>query len=101
PTSERSAAGADAPDSRKVRFTTRSREVDSCVTPPAGARADPSAMDVAAAVRDGDDQREDVVHAGALEIHPHEGLAVADGRALTLSVRELGLLVELARREGR
>jgi DNA-binding response OmpR family regulator len=46
----------------------------------------------------GDD---DVVCAGVLEIHPREGLAVADGRPLSLSVRELGLLVELARSPGR
>ncbi|MEY2532750.1 MAG: hypothetical protein QOF29_660 [bacterium] len=37
-----------------------------------------------------------VIRAGALEIHPAQGLALADGRALTLSVREFGLLVALA-----
>ena len=36
-----------------------------------------------------------------LEIRPAEGLAAIDGRALSLSVREFGLLVALARREGR
>ena len=40
------------------------------------------------------------LHLGALEIHPDEGLALAAGRALTLSVREFGLLVALARRPG-
>ena len=44
-----------------------------------------------------DDEFDDVLRAGVLEIHPREGLVVAGGRALTLSVRELGLLVELAR----
>ncbi|MEA2322981.1 MAG: hypothetical protein QOD81_2831 [Solirubrobacteraceae bacterium] len=38
----------------------------------------------------------DVIRTGALEIHPGQGLARADGRALTLSVREFGLLVVLA-----
>jgi len=41
-----------------------------------------------------------VLHAGALDIHPAQGLALAAGRALTLSVREFGLLVELARSGG-
>jgi DNA-binding response OmpR family regulator len=40
------------------------------------------------------------IHAGELEIHPVEGLALASGRALTLSVREFCLLVALARRQG-
>jgi DNA-binding response OmpR family regulator len=42
----------------------------------------------------------DVIRAGSLEIHPSQGLALAGGRALTLSVREFGLLVELARSGG-
>ncbi|HXB65520.1 MAG TPA: winged helix-turn-helix domain-containing protein [Solirubrobacteraceae bacterium] len=41
-----------------------------------------------------------IVYAGELEIHPAKGLALAGGRALTLSVREFGLLVALARRQG-
>ncbi len=36
-----------------------------------------------------------------LEIRPDEGLVLAGGRALALSVRELHLLTALARREGR
>jgi DNA-binding response OmpR family regulator len=43
----------------------------------------------------------DVITAGSLEIRPSEYIALAGGRALTLSVRELGLLAALARREGR
>ena len=38
---------------------------------------------------------------GPLEIHPAEHLARADGHTLTLSLRELGLLTELARRPDR
>ncbi len=40
------------------------------------------------------------LYAGELEIHPAEGLALATGRALTLSVREFELLVAMARRLG-
>ncbi len=44
----------------------------------------------------------DVVYRAAdLEIRPEEHLALARGRALTLSVRELQLLAALARRENR
>jgi DNA-binding response OmpR family regulator len=43
----------------------------------------------------------DVLQIGALEIRPAEGLVLAGDRALTLSVREFGLLVALARRAGR
>jgi DNA-binding response OmpR family regulator len=43
----------------------------------------------------------DVLRIGALEIRLGEGLALAGGRALRLSVREFGLLAELARHEGR
>lgn len=42
----------------------------------------------------------DVLYAGELEIRPGEGLALATGQALTLSVREFGLLVAMARRIG-
>ena len=45
-------------------------------------------------------ERDEVIRAGILEIRPRQGLVVADGRALTLSVREFGLLVALARRNG-
>ena len=43
----------------------------------------------------------EVLKAGELVIRPGENLATAHGRALALSVRELGLLAALARREGR
>jgi len=42
----------------------------------------------------------DVLYAGELEIRPGEGLVLATGRALRLSVREFGLLVAMARRSG-
>jgi DNA-binding response OmpR family regulator len=44
---------------------------------------------------------EEVMLAGKLEIRPEERLALADGRPLSLTVREFQLLVELARRSGR
>lgn len=40
------------------------------------------------------------LHVGELEIRPQEGLALATGQALMLSVREFGLLVALAQRAG-
>ena len=43
----------------------------------------------------------EIIKAGELEIRPSEYLAVAGGRALTLSLKELELLAALARREGR
>ena len=46
-------------------------------------------------------QTNDVLYAGELEIRPGDGLALAAGRALTLSVREFGLLVALVQRAGR
>src|SRR3954464_9317456 len=46
-------------------------------------------------------QAGEVIKAGELEIRPTEYLALAAGRALTLSVRELQLLAALGRREGR
>ena len=42
-----------------------------------------------------------VIRAGELEIRPAESLAVARGRVLALSVRELALLGALASRHGR
>ena len=42
----------------------------------------------------------EVLYAGELEIHPDEGLALATGQALTLSVREFELLSAMARRQG-
>jgi DNA-binding response OmpR family regulator len=46
-------------------------------------------------------QTDDVLYAGELEIRPRDGLVLAAGRALTLSVREFGLLVALVQRAGR
>jgi DNA-binding response OmpR family regulator len=46
-------------------------------------------------------QTDDVLYAGELEIRPRDGLVLATGRALTLSVREFGLLVALVQRAGR
>ena len=43
----------------------------------------------------------DVLAAGELEIRPDEGLAVAGGRPVSLSMREVALLTALARRAGR
>jgi DNA-binding response OmpR family regulator len=43
----------------------------------------------------------ELVRIGQLEIRPAEGLVLANGRALTLSVREFDLLVALARHAGR
>jgi DNA-binding winged helix-turn-helix (wHTH) protein len=42
----------------------------------------------------------DTLYAGELEIRPGDGLVLASGRALTLSVREFELLVAMARRMG-
>jgi len=42
----------------------------------------------------------DVLFVGELEIPLEEGLVLATGQALTLSVRELELLVAMARRSG-
>jgi DNA-binding response OmpR family regulator len=41
-----------------------------------------------------------ILYAGELEIRPDEGLVIATGRALTLSVREFELLVAMVRRLG-
>jgi DNA-binding response OmpR family regulator len=43
----------------------------------------------------------EVLRAGDLEVRPGDHLALAQGRALSLSVRELDLLAALARRRGR
>ena len=45
--------------------------------------------------------RSEVLQVGPLEILPEEHLARANGRALMLSIRELRLLTELARRPDR
>ena len=57
------------------------------------------AMDVAGETRQ--DGGADVLKIGMLEVRPQEGLALVAGHALPLSVREFGLLTELARSEGR
>jgi len=43
----------------------------------------------------------DVLKVGELEIRPSEGLVLAAGRVVPMSVRELGVLVALASRTGR
>jgi DNA-binding response OmpR family regulator len=43
---------------------------------------------------------DEVIRAGVLEIRPRDGLVLAAGRVLALSVREFKLLVELARSGG-
>jgi DNA-binding response OmpR family regulator len=55
---------------------------------------------VVAAYPESADIPTDVLYAGELEIRLDEGLVLATGRALTLSVREFALLVALARRLG-
>jgi DNA-binding response OmpR family regulator len=45
--------------------------------------------------------RIEVLRAGELEVRPSEHLALAAGRALSLSARELGLLAALVRKQGR
>lgn len=47
------------------------------------------------------DSRREVLEVGPLEIMPEEHLARAGGQALMLSIRELRLLTELARRSDR
>lgn len=49
----------------------------------------------------GRDVAPSVLRVGMLEVRLAEGLASAGGRALRLSVREFGVLAELARNEGR
>lgn len=58
------------------------------------ARPEPVAGDGTPVAGDG------TLHVGELEIKPDEGLALASGQALMLSVREFALLVALARRAG-
>jgi DNA-binding response OmpR family regulator len=43
---------------------------------------------------------QDVIHVGELEIRADDGLLVAGGKTVTLSVREFELLVVLARQAG-
>jgi DNA-binding response OmpR family regulator len=44
--------------------------------------------------------RDEALRVGDLDIRPADGLVLAGGRALTLSVREFQLLVALSRRAG-
>jgi DNA-binding response OmpR family regulator len=60
----------------------------------------PATLRVVAAFTENADIPADVLYAGELEIRLEEGLVLATGRALTLSVREFELLVALARRVG-
>jgi DNA-binding response OmpR family regulator len=46
-------------------------------------------------------QVSEVLRAGDLEVRPADHLALVEGRALSLSVRELELLAALVRRKGR
>lgn len=55
---------------------------------------------VVAAFPESTDVQADALHAGELEIRLGEGLVLATGRPLTLSVREFELLVAMARRLG-
>lgn len=55
--------------------------------------------DVVAAYPESPDLPE-TLYAGELEIRPDEGLVLATGQALTLSVREFELLAAMARRQG-
>lgn len=45
-------------------------------------------------------EQTDVLYAGELEIHVSEGLVLANGRALTLSVREFELVCSMAAHMG-
>jgi len=64
--------------------------------------ADLLATGIAAAVEPAPEVSEvpETLYAGELEIRLEEGLVLATGRALTLSVREFELLVAMARRVG-
>jgi DNA-binding response OmpR family regulator len=55
---------------------------------------------VVAAFPESPEVQADVIYAGELEIRLEEGLVLATGRALTLSVREFELLVAMAKRLG-
>jgi DNA-binding response OmpR family regulator len=55
---------------------------------------------VVAAYPESPEAQADVLHTGELEIRLAEGLVLATGRALTLSVREFELLVAMAKRLG-
>jgi len=83
-------SAAPARRSSHALFTTRS-PIDNT-----GARAAREPCGCMETIED----RDDVLHAGELEIRLTEGLVRAAGRVLTLSVREFELLVAMARRSG-
>jgi DNA-binding response OmpR family regulator len=60
----------------------------------------PATLRVVAAYPESADITTDVIYAGELEIRLEEGLVLATGQALTLSVREFELLSALAKRVG-
>jgi DNA-binding response OmpR family regulator len=66
-------------------------------TPP---RRWPATLRVVAAFPESADVPADILYAGELEIRLEEGLVLATGRALTLSVREFALLAAMASRVG-
>ena len=75
-------------------FTDRSRVCNDPAT-----RGLPRCPIVAVYPESAEDPR--ILYAGELEIRPDEGLVLATGQALTLSVREFELLSAMARRQGR
>ena len=81
------------PRGARPRFTRCSRPLHGSVTGFAARTGNLLRMSTA---RNGE-----VLKAGELEIRPDEHRAVAAGRTLTLSLRELELLAALVRREGR
>jgi DNA-binding response OmpR family regulator len=60
----------------------------------------PQSTERATAELDGAGEAVEAIHAGELEIRPAQGLVLASGIALTLSVREFELLAAMARRTG-
>jgi DNA-binding response OmpR family regulator len=60
----------------------------------------PATLRVVAAFPESAEIPTDILYAGELEIRLEEGLVLATGQALTLSVREFELLVAMARRLG-
>jgi len=60
----------------------------------------PATLPIVAALPESADTLAETLYAGELEIRLGDGLVLAGGRALTLSVREYELLVAMARRIG-
>jgi DNA-binding response OmpR family regulator len=82
---------------RVASFTDFSRLDNEFATPHAHAHA---TLRVVAAFTESADLPAEILYAGELEIRLAEGLVLATGRALTLSVREFELLVAMAKRVG-